>query len=268
MTGRHTGGMSGERAISPLLEFDPAPTAYIEPSRTISPRDVPQACVLTWFRDAAERAVEAAGGRLLFEVQWEDGPRPLYEIEHGGQRVGIAPMPVGGATAAGVLEELIAFGCRTFVACGGAGVLQQDLALGHLVVVDSAVRDEGTSHHYLPPGRVVEAHAPALAVLAATLEEHGMPFVLGRTWTTDAPYRETVDKIATRREEGCLTVEMENASVAAVARFRDAPLAQVLYGGDDLSGEEWDHRSWTSQHEVRDELIRVAADAALRLAAG
>lgn len=255
-----------DRPVSPLLEFDPARTAYIEPSATIRPRDVPEACVLTWFRDAAERAVEAAGGRQVLSVPWEDGPKPLYEIERDGRRVGIAPMPVGGPTAAGVLEELIAFGCRAFVACGGAGVLRQDLALGHLVLVTSALRDEGTSHHYLEPGRVVDAHAAAVDVLAQTLDDHGMPFVRGRTWTTDAPYRETPDKIARRQEEGCLTVEMENASVAAVARFRDVPLAQVLYGGDDLSGEEWDHRDWTNHHQVRDELIRVAVDAAVRLA--
>lgn len=268
-----TAGMSDDQpalhagqAESPLLEFDPAPTAYIEPGQVVRARDVPQACVLTWFRDAAERAVEQAGGRTILEVGWEDGPRPLYEVEHRGRRVAIAPMPVGGAAAAGTLEEWIALGCRTFVACGGAGVLRPDIALGHLVVVTSALRDEGTSHHYLPSGRVLDADGDAVEVLAATLDEHGMAFVRGRTWTTDAPYRETVAKIAARKQEGCVTVEMENASVAAVARFRGVPLAQVLYGGDDLTGDAWDHRDWTNQDQIRDELIRVAADAALRLA--
>lgn len=260
--------LSTGHARSPLLEFDPARTAYIEPDQVLRRRDVPEACVLTWFRDAAERAVERAGGRRVFEVRWEDGPRPLSEIEHQGRRVAIAPMPVGGAAAAGTLEEWIALGCRTFVACGGAGVLRPDIALGHLVVVTSALRDEGTSHHYLPAGRVLDADPRAVEVLASTLDAHGMAFVRGRTWTTDAPYRETPAKIAARTDEGCVAVEMENASVAAVAQFRGVPMAQVLYGGDDLTGDEWDHRDWTNQDQVRDELIRVAADAALRLAEG
>ena len=92
-----------------------------------------------------------------------------------------------------------------------------------------------------------------------------VPFIAGRTWTTDAPYRETPGKIAARRQEGCLTVEMEAAALAAVASFRGVPLAQVLYGGDDLSGQSWDHRSWQSQAEVRDNLLDLAATAALRL---
>lgn len=258
--------MTDQRPDSPLLEFDPSPTAFIEPSIMRRRDDVPQACVLTWFRDAAERVVEQAGGRELLHLRWEDGPRPLYVMEHKGEQVGVAPMPLGAPASAGWLEELIALGCSSFIACGGAGVLRKEIALGHLVLVTSALRDEGTSHHYLPPGRVVEADEAAVAVLAQTLDDAGAPYVSGRTWTTDAFYRETPGKIAARQAEGCLTVEMEASSVASVARFRDVHLAQVLYGGDDLTGENWDHRSWTSQHEVRDELIRTAADAALRLA--
>ena len=156
-------------------------------------------------------------------------------------------------------------GCRAFVVCGGAGVLQADVALGHLIVVESAVRDEGTSHHYLPAGRIVNADAVAVGVLQTVLQERGVPYLVGRVWTTDAPYRETLTKIAQRRSEGCVAVEMEAAALAAVAGFRGVRLAQVVYGGDDLSGEDWDHRSWQSQAEVRDNLIDLAASAALRL---
>lgn len=259
--------MTDQHPVSPLLEFDPTPTAFIEPSTIIHRRDdVPDACVLTWFRDAAERVVDQAGGRLLLKSRWEDGPRSLYVMEQDGRPVGLAPMPVGAPSAAAWLEELIALGCSNFIACGGAGVLRSDLTLGHLVVVTSALRDEGTSHHYLPPARIIEADEDAVAVLIRTLEDHGAPHVTGRTWTTDGVYRETPERIAARTAEGCLTVEMEAAPIAAVARFRGVRLAQVLYGGDDLTGEEWDDRSWQSQHEIRDELIRTAADAALQLA--
>lgn len=254
-----------KREINPLLEFDPDRTAFIEPGAVRRPADVPTACVLTWFHDATARLVERLGGVQVVENRWEDGAHPLFEVQLEGQRVGIAPMPIAGAAAGSMVEELIAFGCRSFVACGGAGSLRPDITPGHLVVVTSALRDEGLSHHYLPPGRVVESDAGSVALLEETLTDHGVPFVSGRTWTTDAFFRETPRKIAARREEGCITVEMEAASIAAVAQFRGAPLAQLLYGGDDLSGATWDHRSWTSRHAVRDNMLVLALDAVLRI---
>ena len=87
----------------------------------------------------------------------------------------------------------------------------------------------------------------------------------GKTWTTDAPYRETPVKIAARRAEGSLTVEMEAASLFAVAQYRQVVLGQILYGGDDLSGEAWDRRGWQSHKAVRENLFWLAADACLEL---
>jgi uridine phosphorylase len=88
---------------------------------------------------------------------------------------------------------------------------------------------------------------------------------VGKTWTTDAPYRETPARIAARRSEGCIAVEMEAASLLAVAQFRGVVLGQVLYGGDDLSGGEWDDRSWQSRRDVREQLFWLAAEACLGL---
>jgi uridine phosphorylase len=134
------------------------------------------------------------------------------------------------------------------------------------VVLSSAIRDEGTSFHYLPPARHIDFDPEARQVLQDTLEERGAPYVAGKTWTTDAPYRETPRKIAARRDEGCLTVEMEASALAAVAAFRGVSLAQVVYCGDDLAGESWDHRSWQSLSDVREDLFDLAATAALALA--
>jgi uridine phosphorylase len=166
---------------------------------------------------------------------------------------------------AGLLEEVIAYGCRKFIVCGGCGVLAKDLAVGHLTVIRAAVRDEGVSYHYLPASREVEAHPQAVSALEATLSDKGLPYQLGKTWTTDAPYRETPDKIALRRAEGCSVVEMEAAALMAVAQFRGAVLGQVVYAGDDLSGDEWDQRGWQSRREVRENLFWLAAEACLRL---
>ncbi|MBK8335026.1 MAG: purine-nucleoside phosphorylase [Acidimicrobiaceae bacterium] len=137
-------------AYIPLTEHDVARTAFIEPSQTISPQDVPSACVITFFGDVVDRLVERRGARVLSQNRWEDGPHPLLEIGHDGKRLAVLRSGVGAPLAGGLLEETIAMGCRAFVVCGGAGTLHGELTLGHFVVVASAIRDEGTSYHYLP----------------------------------------------------------------------------------------------------------------------
>ena len=159
-------------------------------------------------------------------------------------RVAVFHPGVGAPLAASLMEDAIAHGCTSFVACGGAGALVPGLALGHVVVPDAAVRDEGTSYHYLPPAREVAADPEAVRIAVAVLERHGVPHTVGKTWSTDAPYRETPARIERRRAEGCITVEMETAAFLAVARHRGVRFAQLLYAGDDVSGEAWDHRSW------------------------
>src|SRR5690606_31789032 len=143
--------------------------------------------------------------------------------------------------------------------------LNADLAVGHVVVPTSAVRDEGTSYHYLPPGREVAPSPEGLAAIEAALAQHAVPYVKGKTWTTDALYRETPAKVALRRDEGCLTVEMEASAFFAVAQFRGVTFAQILYSGDDLSGDEWDSRDWHKRGSIRENLFWLAVEAALRL---
>jgi uridine phosphorylase len=96
------------------------------------------------------------------------------------------------------------------------------------------------------------------------LTERSVPFVKGKTWTTDGIYRETRARAARRREEGCLVVEMEAAALFAVARFRKVPLVYLLYAGDSLAGQEWQRRDW-QRHGGREDLFWLAADACLRL---
>ena len=194
------------------------------------------------------------------------GWRPISERMHAGDsEVAVFQPGICAAFAAAMLDEVIAHGCGKFVACGGAGVLDGGIDAGHIIVPDSAVRDEGASYHYVEPSREVAAHPDAVAAVVRVLERQGRPYTVGKTWTTDAFYRETPDKVALRREEGCVTVEMEAAAFFAVAQFRGVPFAQILYGGDDVSGEEWDHRHWNKQKTTREDLLRLAAEACLEL---
>ena len=124
---------------------------------------------------------------------------------------------------------------------------------------------DGFGKNSLIPLLASHLHTCANQLCSDAMNERELPYRVGKTWTTDAPYRETVKKIQTRRAEGCLTVEMESAALIAVAQFRGVTFGQALYGGDDLSGGEWDNRQWQSRSEIRENLFWLCADACLSL---
>jgi uridine phosphorylase len=253
------------QAEYPILEYDPAREAIIEPSRVITPQDVPEHCVLCFFQEVITRLVTEGRSRVIATCTSEMGEHPLYELAVEGKRLAVIHPGVGAPLAVGLVEEVIALGCRKFIACGGAGVLNRETSVGHIIIPSVAIRDEGTSYHYLPPGREIGADPAAIEATVDTLRRHNVPFVLGKTWTTDAFYRETPDKVRLRRSEGCLTVEMEAAAFFAVAAFRQVPFAQLLYGGDDVSGADWDSRHWQTRGDIRESLFWMAAEACLAL---
>lgn len=134
-----------------------------------------------------------------------------------------------------------------------------------IIVPVSAVRDEGTSYHYLEPSREIECHKETVKNVVSYLKEMGVSFRTGKTWTSHAIYRETPDMIERRRNEGCITVEMEAAAFFAVSHYYHIPLAQLLYAGDDVSGEEWDSLNWNTQKNIRYELLRIAIEVVKKL---
>lgn len=250
----------------PILEFDPTPQAVIEPGRVTPPVDAPEHCVICFFREVLEQRLSRGQARVIAEQKSELGPQPLYELAvPGGRRLAAFHPGVGAPLAAGLLEEVIARGCRKFIACGACGVLDKAIAVGQLIVPVTAVRDEGTSYHYLPPAREVSASPAGVAALEATLTRRGVNYQVSKTWTTDAFFRETPAKVSRRRAEGCTVVEMEAAAFFAVAQFRGVTLAQLLYGGDDVSGADWDHRYWHSRAEIRAGVFELAVEACLQL---
>lgn len=248
----------------PILEFDPA-DGIIEPAKVIQPKDVPAHCVVCFFQEVIDKLHREHGAKECACLTSAMGDHPVYEIAVGGRRLAVCHPGVGAPLAGALVDELIATGCRRFIACGGCGVLDKDVAVGRLIVPASAVRDEGFSYHYLPPSREVEASPHGVAAIEAVLKEHGCDYLVSKTWTTDAFYRETPAKVQLRRSEGCLTVEMEVAAFFAVAKLRGVTFAQLLYAGDDLSGDEWHARDWHARKSLREELFWLAAEACLRL---
>jgi uridine phosphorylase len=171
---------------------------------------------------------------------------------------------IGAPVAVAILEELVALGCRHFVSVGTAGSLQPDLAVGELVVCERAVRDEGTSHHYLPAGEYAAASLSLTRHLEEALAAHGRSFVSGASWTIDAFYRETVTEARHYQSQGVLTVEMEAAALFAVAAYRGVQAAAVFTVSDSLAGLEW--RPEFHQAGVQDSLEAMFAAARQALA--
>jgi uridine phosphorylase len=247
-----------------LLEFDPEMSAVIEPRGTISSATIPELAVACFFKDVVDEVV--ARGKLapIATQRSEMGVHPIYEMTYRQQRLAIFHPGTGAPMAAALLEGVIAHGARAIVVCGGAGALDPAIPVGQIILPTSAIRDEGTSFHYLPPSREVAANPRGLAILKDLLDGQGTPYLAGKTWTTDAVFRETRAKVEARRAEGALVVEMEAAAFFAIGDFRNVLVAQLLYAGDCVGGESWDHREWNAQKSVRKNLFLLACEACCR----
>ncbi len=249
----------------PILDFDPSIPAIIEPGQIITPRGFPKQVVLCFFYDVIADLVQSGKAVQIGAMHSEMGDNPVYRVEMDGKPFTLVHPGVGAPLAAGFLEELIAHGCDRFVACGGAGVLDKSLPVGHVLIPIEALRDEGSSYGYLAPGEKAVPTERVVSVLQAVLNKHHLPYDLVKTWTTDVFYRETPKRVALRRRQGCRVVEMEASAFFAVAAFRGVEFGQLLYGGDSVQESGWDDRDWDSHVSVRERLLWLAAEAAIQL---
>jgi uridine phosphorylase len=168
----------------------------------------------------------------------------------------------GAPTAVMMLEELVAFGIRRFVNLGAAGGIQQSMSIGDIVVCDRAIRDEGTSHHYLADEQYASSCPEMTASLCAAMERRGIRYSRGTSWTTDAPYRETVEELRHYRSDGVATVEMEASALLAVGAYRGVSVSSVFVISDLLSEEDWNQGYHSEEKlEALKQVFEVALEA-------
>lgn len=182
--------------------------------------------------------------------------------ETGGTVALVSDFGIGAPVAAVMLEDLIALGCRTVISIGTCGGMEPSLAVGDFVLCSGALRDEGTSYHYLPDGEPAVPDAGLTQRLADVLDGREEPFRHGDAWTTDAPYRETADEVRRHIDAGVPVVEMEAAALFAVGRARSAQVAALLVVSDVLSTLDG---SWVPEFhgEVVGDRLALAFDVAL-----
>ncbi|MGS0972413.1 MAG: nucleoside phosphorylase [Candidatus Izemoplasmataceae bacterium] len=172
--------------------------------------------------------------------------------------------PLGSAAAGGLLEELIALGIKRVIACGSSGLIG-DFDPKQFLLVSKAIRDEGLSYHYLEPSLYVDTSVSLNKMIKNALSKRNVLYDEGIAWTTDAFYRETKSRIALRKQQGAIAVEMECAGLCAVAKFRKIAFSQLLYFSDIVKQDGWsgfseDRKSIKKQ--VNDLMLEIALELA------
>ena len=181
--------------------------------------DVPQVCILDPDGDIVRR-LKNSGEAKGFDA-WPCYHTDLYAFPLAGQIAGIIGCVVGAPFAVLVAEELFACGCRILISVTSAGQISPAGSPPYFVVIDRALRDEGTSYHYAAPDTFAEADPHIVELAMRALGNAGLRANVGSSWTTDAPFRETVVAVAVARAKGVLAVEMEAAALYTFARTRN-----------------------------------------------
>lgn len=187
--------------------------------KRLPPLKVPEGCLPDFDGELLDHLL--ATGRAVLEPAWPCFHTRLYCWRINGTEYGVVGGTVGAPFALLVAEELFALGCEALVTISSAGLIAENLQPPLFLLIDRALRDEGTSYHYLPPERFALASPPLVDAVAQKLSDVALPFSRGSSWTTDAPFRETAKLIEARREEGIIAVEMEAAALLAMAEALD-----------------------------------------------
>ena len=231
----------------PILEFDDNPQAVIMPNHEGLDLQLPKKCIYAFLEEEIDRYAQEVEADCVGEFVSATNTYPVYVMDYKGEKVCLAQAPVGSAPAAQFMDWLIGYGVEKIISTGTCGVLTNIEENAFLVPV-RALRDEGASYHYASPSRYIEMQIEAVSAIEQVLEQLGIPYEEVMTWSTDGFYRETAEKVAYRKEEGCAVVEMECAALAAVAHLRGVVWGQLLFTADSLADlENYDSRDWGSE---------------------
>lgn len=246
----------------PILEYSTERSAVINPTEGEEP--FPRLCVMTFFREVLEAFLNKYPGEIIGTYISEMKEFHAYRLRYKETDICLIQAVVASGSIAMMTDWLYGRGVEVLLCCGGCGVLA-DIPAGDVIIPVRAMRDEGASYKYLPPGRYVEVHKKPVRIFKQVLEEYKIPYIECTTWTTDGYYRETKDMVEHRIRQGCRTVEMECATMAAIAQFRNKVFGQLLYSGDILVGAgEYDDRNWNENLSAREKIFQITLEAIIR----
>ncbi len=252
-----------------LTEFDPNKIAVINPHGIVNTVEgMPKVVVTCYAKETFERMLAGFDAEQIASASTANGKIPIYKAVYKGVEIALFMMDVGAPASAAMMEDVYQMGAEKIIIFGTCGVLEKSIDDCAIIIPNSAMRDEGTSYHYAPPSDEILVNEKYMNIFTGMLDELQIKYTVGKTWTTDAIYRETVDKIKRRKEQGCICVDMECSADAAVAQFRGKDLVQFFYAADNLDAEEWDVRSLSNSAklEEKDRIATIALELAVRIA--
>jgi len=240
-------------------KFNEEKIAIINPTdSTKAIKDFPEICISTFSKKIIDKFASIDGVVKIADLYSANGANPVYKINYGGRDIAFYLSLVGAPACVCGFEEIVAMGAKRFVLFGSCGILD-DSVKDKLIVPTTAVRDEGTSYHYIPASNELSADKEFINILVSCMKKYGYSFAQGKSWTTDAIYRETSSIINERKNQGCIAVEMEFSAMLAVSQFRNIPFIQFLYGADSLDNDKWDVRDLNDHGLTKAEKLMTLA---------
>ncbi len=223
---------------------------YVADSRKIPVEtfSVPERLLITYQRSTYELARKLVNGETPGWWVYGDA-QPFCAGRFGDVDIGIGRLWIGAPAATMTLEELIFCGAKTIFEVGLSGGLQEFLKPADIVVVTEAVRDEGTSQHYLPAAVRVEASRQLRELLVSILNSKGAKHFVGAVWSTDGVYRETRAKFRKFKSAGVMAVDMETSAIFSLAKYRNVEAASAQVISDVLTESGW-RQAWRDKSLV------------------
>ncbi len=252
-----------------LNEFDYCKTAIINPNEFINKIEgFPEIGITCFSQALTDKVLKTFDHEQIAEIASANGCEPIYKIIYKGLEIAFFKSKVGAASCTTGYEEITAMGLEKLIMFGTCGVLSKEIEDLAIIIPTSALRDEGTSYHYVEANDEIEVNTKYKEEFLKILNEHNYSYIFGKTWTTDAPYRETQAKVQKRKEQGAVCVEMECASMAAVSQFRGTDFFQFLYAADNLDDTKWDTRSLSCAINLnkKEQIALLAFELAIKIA--
>ncbi len=275
----------------PILEYDSDKSAVLMPNHDNISVHLPSKAVFAFLGDEIDQYALSRKATIVANFESATKVYPIYvleekvkkkvgdkldenadekldessdeKVEEETQKICLVQAPVGAPAAVQILDWLISYGVREVISAGSCGSLV-DYAENVFLVPYKALRDEGTSYHYLPPSRYVDVSERSRHAILQTLQAHNLPYHEVKTWSTDGFFRETKGKVASRKQEGCAVVEMECSALAACAQMREIVWGEILYTADTLHDvENYDERNWGGDSKAY--ALKLCIEAALRI---
>ena len=226
-----------------LTEFDENRIAVINPEKIRKKvENMPKTCLMLFSNSAIQIFLENFEHEAISSVKNATGTFTVYKINIDGRSIAVVHAPVGAPACVANTEELIAIGAKNILAVGCCGCLIDDIEDQAIIIPTAAIRDEGTSYHYAPSYDETIINPKMVKIVEDFMKEKGISYAKGKTWTTDAFYRETLNNFEKRKADGCISVEMECSAVQAMCDFRGLDLYVFFTSGDLLDAPEWDER--------------------------